>query len=298
MNNVKTIFSIKDIENLTGIKAHTIRIWEKRYNILEPLRTDTNIRYYDIKCIQKILNITLLNKHGYKISHIAQLPESEIPELVNNIISDKSVNTHAISAFKMAMMNFDQALFLNTYDTLLTEKTFQEIFFSIFIPLIEEIGYLWQTNTITIAHEHFITNLIKQKILVKSEAVQKIEPVHPDKLFVLFLPENEIHELGLLYLNFHIQNEGYQTLFLGLSLPITDLKEIKKHFNNITFICYMTVEPVASKVNEYIKLVEKEILTDESEFWIIGRMVQFIKDENLNKKFHLFNRMDTLISHI
>jgi DNA-binding transcriptional MerR regulator len=298
MNNVKTIFSIKDIENLTGIKAHTIRIWEKRYNILEPLRTDTNIRYYDIKCIQKILNITLLNKHGYKISHIAQLPESEIPELVNNIISDKSVNTHAISAFKMAMMNFDQALFLNTYDTLLTEKTFQEIFFSIFIPLIEEIGYLWQTNTITIAHEHFITNLIKQKILVKSEAVQKIEPIHPDKLFVLFLPENEIHELGLLYLNFHIQNEGYQTLFLGLSLPITDLKEIKKHFNNITFICYMTVEPVASKVNEYIKLVEKEILTDESEFWIIGRMVQFIKDENLNKKFHLFNRMDTLISHI
>jgi len=247
MNNVKTIFSIKDIENLTGIKAHTIRIWEKRYNILEPLRTDTNIRYYDIKCIQKILNITLLNKHGYKISHIAQLPESEIPELVNNIISDKSVNTHAISAFKMAMMNFDQALFLNTYDTLLTEKTFQEIFFSIFIPLIEEIGYLWQTNTITIAHEHFITNLIKQKILVKSEAVQKIEPVHPDKLFVLFLPENEIHELGLLYLNFHIQNEGYQTLFLGLSLPITDLKEIKKHFNNITFICYMTVEPIASK---------------------------------------------------
>jgi hypothetical protein len=101
-----------------------------------------------------------------------------------------------------------------------------------------------------------------------------------------------------LYLNFHIQNEGYQTLFLGSSLPISDLKEIKKHFNNITFICYMTVSPIASKLHEYIHIAEKEILTDESEFWIIGRMVQFIKDENLNKKFHLFNRMDTLISHI
>ncbi len=298
MNNVKTIFSIKDIENLTGIKAHTIRIWEKRYNILEPLRTDTNIRYYDIKCIQKILNITLLNKHGYKISHIAQLPEAEIPELVNTIISDKSVNSHAISSFKMAMMNFDQALFLTTYDTLLAEKTFQEIFFSIFIPLIEEIGYLWQTNTITIAHEHFISNLIKQKILVNSETVQKRDPLHSNKLFVLFLPDNEIHELGLLYLNYHIQNEGYQTLFLGTSLPLSNLKEIKKHFNNITFICYMTVSPIASKLHEYIKLAEKEILTDESEFWMIGRMVQHIKDENLNKKFRIFNRLDTLTSHI
>jgi DNA-binding transcriptional MerR regulator len=143
MNNVKNVFSIKDLENLTGIKAHTIRIWEKRYNVLEPMRTETNIRLYDLANLQKILNITLLHNHGYKISKISKLSEEQIPELVNAIISDKSVKHHAISSFKMAMMNFDQALFLNTYNSLLAETSFREVFFNIFIPFIQEIGYLW-----------------------------------------------------------------------------------------------------------------------------------------------------------
>ena len=108
MNNVKNTFSIKDLENLTGIKAHTIRIWEKRYNVLEPMRTDTNIRLYDLSSLQKLLNITLLNDYGYKISKISKLNPDKIPLLVNEIISEKSAKNHAISSFKMEMMNFDQ----------------------------------------------------------------------------------------------------------------------------------------------------------------------------------------------
>ena len=104
MNNVKNVFSIKDLENISGIKAHTIRIWEKRYNILEPMRTDTNIRLYNLENVQKLLNITLLHNHGYKISKISKFSEDKIPEIVNDIISDKSVKHHAISAFKMAMI--------------------------------------------------------------------------------------------------------------------------------------------------------------------------------------------------
>ena len=116
MNNIKNVFSIKDLENLSGIKAHTIRIWEKRYNVLEPMRTETNIRLYDLSNLQKLLNITLLHNHGYKISKISKLSNERIPELVNEIISDKSVKHHAISTFKMAMINFDHSLFFNTFN--------------------------------------------------------------------------------------------------------------------------------------------------------------------------------------
>ena len=119
MNNIKSVFSIKDLENLSGIKAHTIRIWEKRYAILQPMRTDTNIRLYDLASLQKLLNITLLHDYGYKISKIATYPQEKIPSLVREIISSKTAKSHAISEFKMAMMNFDQELFFNTYNWLI-----------------------------------------------------------------------------------------------------------------------------------------------------------------------------------
>ena len=176
MNNVKNVFSIKDLENLSGIKAHTIRIWEKRYNVLEPMRSETNIRSYDIKNLQKLLNIVLLHNYGYKISKIGTLSQEEINKLASEIISEKSAKNHAISTFKIAMMNFDQSLFFNTYNELLSEKSFREVFYTVFIPLMQEIGFLWQTETISPAHEHFISYLIKQKLLINTEKVQILEP--------------------------------------------------------------------------------------------------------------------------
>jgi len=253
MNNVKNIFSIKDLENLSGIKAHTIRIWEKRYNVLEPMRTDTNIRYYDLASLQKLLNITLLHNHGYKISKISKLSEDRIPAMVREIISDKSVKNHAINAFKMAMINFDHTLFFNTYNNLLAEKSFREVFYEVFIPLMNEIGLLWQTDTISPAHEHFISYLIKQKLLVNTEKIQVLEPTKSDKVFILYLPSNEIHELGLMYLNYEIILSGYKSVYLGESVPIDSLKDIKRYFNNVVYISYMTVEPDKDKVNDYTK---------------------------------------------
>lgn len=294
MNNVKNVFSIKDLENLTGIKAHTIRIWEKRYNVLEPMRTETNIRLYDLANLQKILNITLLHNHGYKISKISKLTEQQIPELVNAIISDKSVKHHAISSFKMAMMNFDQALFLNTYNNLLAETSFREVFFNIFIPFIQEIGYLWQTNTISIAHEHFISYLIKQKLLLNTEKLQIQEPTRLDKTFVLYLPENELHELGLMYVNYEVQFNGYKTIYLGESVPIESLKDVKKYFDNITFICYMTVEPNPSEINDYVREIKKELLIDDSNFWISGRMIEHIDPKLLDERLRTFETYNDL----
>lgn len=294
MNNVKNTFSIKDLENLSGIKAHTIRIWEKRYNILEPMRTDTNIRFYDLVALQKLLNITLLHNYGYKISKISKMPSENIPGLVRQIVSEKSAKSHAISAFKLSMMTFDQNMFLKTYDELLSKKTFKEVFFEIFIPLMEEIGFLWQTDTITPAHEHFISYLIKLKLLVNTEKILTEEPTKNDKLFVLFLPMNEIHELGLMYLNYEILLNGYKTIYLGESVPTDNLKDLKKYFDNIVYICYMTVEPEKLEVNNYIRDIEQNVLDETSELWLIGKMTENIDSKNKFKDVSIFNSIHQL----
>ena len=299
MNNIKSVFSIKDLENLSGIKAHTIRIWEKRYNVLEPMRTDTNIRVYDISNLQKLLNITLLHNYGYKISKISKHDTKRISEMVKEIVNEKSSKTQAISAFKMAMMNFDQTLFTTTYNELLAEKSLQDVFFEVFIPLMEEIGLLWQSETITPAHEHFISHLIRQKILVNTELLQNFKPIHTDKVFVLFLPMNEIHELGLIYLNYELINNGYNTIYLGESVPSDNLKDMLKYFDNIIFATYVTVEPTHEKINEYIDSFKEEIISvSNSQLWIGGRMSNFIEENKLNSKIKTFRTIDELLSKI
>lgn len=296
MNNVKNNFSIKDLENLSGIKAHTIRIWEKRYNVLEPMRTDTNIRFYDLSCLQKLLNITLLHEYGYKISKISKMPVEKIPALVKEIISAKSAKNHAISSFKLAMINFDQTLFTKTYDTLLSEKSFRDVFYEVFIPLMNEVGFLWQTDTITPAHEHFLSYLIKQKLLINTDKLQLIEPTKTDKVFVLFLPLNEIHELGLMYLNYEIILSGYKTIYLGESVPTENLKDIKKYFDNIVYVCYPTVEPNSSEINQYIKQIEKEVLDETSSLWVLGKMTEFTEQKNFSDKVKIFNSIASLVT--
>ncbi|MBK8600916.1 MAG: MerR family transcriptional regulator [Flavobacterium sp.] len=298
MNNVKNVFSIKDLENLSGIKAHTIRIWEKRYNVLEPTRTDTNIRLYDLASLQKLLNITLLHNHGYKISKISKYPPEKIPQLVREIISEKSAKSHAISAFKMAMMNFDQTKFFSTYNTLLAEKSFREVFYEVFIPLMTELGLLWQSDTITPAHEHFISYLIKQKLLINTEKVQVLEPTKQDKVFVLYLPMNEIHELGLMYLNYEILLHGYKTIYLGESVPTESLVDLNKYFDSIVFVSYMTVQPDKEHVNNYIKEIQEKVLQDDSEIWLIGRMVDEIKPSTLNGATRVFSSIANLVEEL
>jgi DNA-binding transcriptional MerR regulator len=299
MNNVKNVFSIKDLENISGIKAHTIRIWEKRYEVLKPMRSDSNIRYYNLVNLQKLLNITLLHDHGYKISRIAKFTEEQIPEMVREIVSEKSVKSHAISSFKMAMINFDQSLFFNTYNTLLSEKSFREVFYEVFIPLMNEIGLLWQSDTITPAHEHFISYLIKQKLLIETEKLQILEPTNDEKVFVLYLPSNEIHELGLMYLNYEILHHGYRSIFLGESIPLDNLADLKKYFHKITFISYLTVEPNKEEINPYIKAINSEVLNDdETELWLLGRMVDFIEPKNISNKTKIFRSISDLVTYL
>lgn len=298
INNVKSVFSIKDLENLSGIKAHTIRIWEKRYTILEPMRTDTNIRSYDLPNLQKLLNVVLLNNYGYKISRIAEFPTEKIALLVREIISEKNSKNHALNAFKMAMINFDQALFFNTYNNLLSEKTFREVFYEVVIPLMNEIGLLWQSGTISPAQEHFISFLIKQKLLINTEKVQILEPTRNDKVFVLYLPENEIHELGLMYLNYEILLNGYKTIYLGESVPVDSLKDMKNYFDDIIYISYLTVQPTKDDIQNYINEVSAKIIDTNSQVWFLGRMTEFIDTTNLSSKISIFNSISDLVQEL
>ena len=286
MSLVKKTFSIKDLENLSGIKAHTIRIWEKRYNLLSPERTLTNIRLYSLLSLQKLLNISLLYENGLKISKIAQLKNEEIPLKVREIIDEKSIKNNMMNAFKLSMINFDQSLFYNTYNKLVVDLSFREIFKEYFIPLLQELGYLWQSNTISTTHEHFITNLVKQKVYTNTEKVHRSEYVN-NKSFVLFLPENEIHELGILYLNYELNLRGYKSIFLGQSVPIENLEPLIASNEFVEFIAYVTVEPSKEKIDKYLQKFKKKILDKKDcRLSLLGFQTQFVdlntKPENVS----------------
>ena len=299
MNNIKVNFSIKDLENLTGIKAHTIRIWEKRYNLLSPNRSDTNIRNYSLTSFQKLLNISYLNNNGLKISKIADLDEDEIPIRVREIASRAKVEDHAINALKMAMINFDQVLFYSTYNNLLENKTFSEIFYDVFLPLLNEIGLLWQTNTITPAHEHFLSVHIKQKILLNTERLQLLEPKPVSKTFVLFLPDDEIHDIGLLFINYQLRSKGYHTIFLGESVPMESLTDLLEFFNEVTFVSYFTVYPIVNEIPGYIKKFNELLLEKENtRLILLGKQLSDINLDNLYPKTTIFNSIENLVKEL
>ena len=298
MNNIKTEFSIKDLENLSGIKAHTIRIWEKRYNLFQPKRTDTNIRYYSTESLQKILNVAFLNNNGYKISKISNLSNNDISALVKEIASNENVDDeYAVNAFKLAMLTFDQRLFSKTYKELIEKKSFNDIFYNAFIPLLNEIGLLWQPETITPAHEHFISTRIKQKILLNTEKKSDVTSNKCQKMFVFFLPENEIHDIGLLFINYELVSRGYQTLFLGQSIPTESLVDLLKFFDDITFISYFTVKPEKDDILNYLEHFQDKLLTNNSnELWILGYMLKSLDLNNLSKKITPFVSISTLVN--
>ena len=295
---IKNSYSIKDLENLTGVKAHTIRIWEKRYELLEPMRSDTNIRTYDEKSLQKLLNIALLNENGVKVSKIAELTENEIYLKVRELVVEKENPLHALNDFKVAMLKFDRQLFDNTYNQLLAQSSFREIFLKVFIKLLEEIGLLWMSKTITPAHEHFISTLIKQKLLINMERVQGIN-VKSKRTFVLFLPQNEIHDIGILYIHFELLLKGYESVYLGPSVPLESLLGLQEIFEEIDYVSYFTVEPSVNKVMPFLDDMSKNILSHRDEkLHIIGRNTRALNHSKLPINVIVYDDIITLINHL
>jgi len=300
MNNIKTKFSIKDLENLSGIKAHTIRIWEKRYALFQPNRSNTNIRYYSLNSLQKILNISYLNRNGYKISKIAKLNTEEIPMLVKDISENKLQNSSAINAFKMAMFSFDKSLFYSTFNELASEYSFREIFYNFIVPFLDDIGVLWQTHTITPAHEHFIVELIKQKILVNTETViNNRKEENQEQTYVLFLPANEVHELGLLFINYELTSKGLHTIYLGQSVPIDSLEYLKDYYQNIVFISSFTVKPETDIMVSYLEELSIKVLHNtNNKIYVSGRQTISIDVNTLSDKFSVLKTTEDVLNNL
>jgi len=295
---IKNSFSIKDLENLSGVKAHTIRIWEKRYNLLEPERSDSNIRTYDLQNLQKILNVSLLNNSGIKISRIAEFGEDELCVKVKEITIENKQNSVALNDFKIAMLNFDQSLFETTYNKLLARNSFRDVFLKEFISLLTDIGNLWTTNTITPSHERFISTLIKQKILVNIERIQNTNSKE-DKVFILFLPLNEMHDIGILYLHFELTLKGYKSIFLGSSIPVDDLYELQNIFSDITYVSYFTVEPKINSAHDYLKDLDKNILSKRKEqLHIIGNNTLQLDKNKISKNIIIHKSIVDLIDFL
>lgn len=297
MNNIQQDFTIKDLENISGIKAHTIRIWEKRYSLLEPKRTDTNIRFYSNKNLQKLLNIVLLNKNNFKISKIAKMSDEEITLQSREMAFNIAINDEAINSFKLSMFQFDKRLFNQTFNKLLQKKTFREIFKDVFIPFLNHIGLLWQTDTLKPAHENFISNLITKKIQISTETLPDVVS-NSNKIYVLFLPENEIHELGLLYLNYELVLRGFYTIYLGQSLPLNNLDCFFKNGREICFITAMTVMPRNDKVEDYFNEIDLILKDTNHKLIAIGHKSSLLTAKNFKSKIELYKSVADLLKEL
>src|SRR4028119_2082894 len=161
-----SVYSIKDLEHLSGIKAHTLRIWEQRYNIIRPKRTDTNIRYYDDTDLKLVLNISLLKEHGFKISEIARMTMEDMSQEVLSLTDKNLRYSDQIQALTLSMIDLDEERFEKIMSTNALQVGFEQTMINIVYPFLIKIGVLWQTGAISPAQEHFISNLIRQKLTV------------------------------------------------------------------------------------------------------------------------------------
>lgn len=219
---IVAIYSIKDLETLSGIKAHTIRIWEKRYNLLSPQRTETNIRYYVDEDVKLLLNAALLNRNGYKISRIARMESSELHDAVRKLSEDTFDTDVQSDALTIAMLELDEESFDRTIFQRIQEIGFSNTMTQVIFPFLDRLNVLWLTGSIKPVHENYIAGLIKQKIYV---ALDKLpHPKSSDGTFITYIPEGEDHELSMLFIQYLLKEKGYKVINLGHSTSLDDLQ--------------------------------------------------------------------------
>lgn len=218
------IYSISDLEKLSGIKSHTIRIWEQRYGILRPKRTDTNIRFYEDGDLQQLLNVALLNRHGFRISKIAEMSKEDLAEQVSNVSNFKFDFDAQLDVLTLSVIEMDEIKFARIFDTHVEQMGFELAMLEIVYPFMEKLSLLWLTGSIKPVQENFITQLIRNKLIA---AIEK-EPMVVDRKapkFMLYLPKDEQQELSLLFMHYLLKKRGFQVVNLGANLALVDLKD-------------------------------------------------------------------------
>ena len=239
------VFTIKDLENLSGIKAHTIRIWEQRYNFLKPCRTETNIRYYCNEELKTLLNISLLNKYGYKISQIDKMSGQELNNRLLSLLDTEARQERIVIELIACMIDLDIENFEQMLDNYIQANGMDQSIDQIIFPFLHRIGILWLTDHIHPAQEHLVTNSIRQKLIVGIEKAISRANVH--RTVLLFLPEGEYHELGLLYVYYLLKSHGAKVLYLGADMPLKDIEFVCR-FRNPDYL-YTHLTGIAGNFN-------------------------------------------------
>lgn len=279
-------YSIKDLERLSGIKAHTLRIWEQRYEILRPERSDTNIRYYNNGDLKRILNISLLNNNGHKISKIASLSDEDISKEAEKLLNNYGKESDQIENLILCLMDFNEDRFDKTITNSVIHFGFENTMEKIVFPFLKHLGNMWQVGMINPAQEHFLSNLIRQKLIVGIDGLMP-NSLNAPKNCLLFLPSGELHEMGLLYANFILKRKGHRCIYLGQSVPVEDLSVISKIMKPDYCVSIITSKQEDHEMNEYLKMLSTEL--PESQFLISGRMVVDGPEEyTLPENFKIF----------
>ncbi|RPA67070.1 MerR family transcriptional regulator [Cyclobacteriaceae bacterium YHN15] len=271
-------YSIKDLEQLSGIKAHTLRIWEQRYDLLSPKRTDTNIRYYDDGDLKLILNVALLNDNGFKISKIAVMSDAEMREEVVKLTEKSLTHDDQIHALTICMIEMDEERFDKVLTTNIIKIGFEQTMMNIIYPFMSKIGVLWQTGSINPAQEHFISNLVRQKLIV---AIDGQIYKGGGKKFLLYLPEGELHEVSILFAAYLIKARGHKVIYLGQNTPKEDLLAVYKLHNPEFILTVITTSPSAEFVQEYIDALSERFSKAQillSGYQIVGQDLKFPKN--------------------
>lgn len=287
-------YLIRDIERLSNIKAHTLRVWEQRYGIITPKRSATNIRYYDDKDLQLVLNISFLNRNGLKISKISKMKPSEISDKVRKISASNLEFPNQVNALIIAMVNLDEERFEKIISTNTLQFGFEKTMLKIIYPFLSRIGILWQTGSINPAHEHFITSLIRQKLVVAIDG--QIAPLNPNaKRYVLFLPEGELHELSLLFAAFLIKSRHNKVIYLGQNLPLKDLELILDLYKPDYLLSIITSCPSGTSLKRFLQKM-KEMC---KELQVILSGYQIVSNQELvPRNFTIFKEIEGLIEFI
>ena len=290
----RTQFQIRDLEEFSGVKAHTIRIWEKRYGLLEPARTDTNIRTYGINDLRTILNVAYLNRQGHKISRIASLDPAAREKLVNETALAEKSGEGTLTSLKMAMLGFDEVLFDNVEGKYREANGFDRVVEDLYLPLLEHIGVLWQTSAICPAHEHFISNIIRHKLIAAASAIP-LRSVPRTTTYILFLPPDELHELSLLYVNLLLRRESHRTIYLGQSVPIEDLRQLSgTPIQHHIFITSLTSFPALPELERMINELATMLPADHNSIWLAGRRTAELDPAKLPKGVMVFHDLNGL----
>ena len=250
-------FSIKDMEVLSGVKAHTIRMWEQRFHMFEPRRTPGNIRYYNDSDLKKLLNLSFLTQQGYKVSVLARMSEEELSRRVVDLSLTCTGVESRIQSLTMHMLQLNELGFTQLLSVFIKESGLERVMLDIVFPFFRAIGFMWQTGTITPAHEHFITHLIRQKLIVSIDQMD-YDQQEAAKKYLLFLPEGEFHELGLLFAHYVIRSRGHETIYLGANVPYADLKTVYSTYKPQSILCILTSAQVDLTASEYLNQLSSD----------------------------------------